>query len=275
MIVYQKENLGRLHEYRSRVHSDWVMPPHIHEFSELAFTKSGVSTVIVNGQKHLLPPYHLIFILPNQIHEYTDETHSTLRCAVFSNDHIPLFFELLGDAWPKNPVLDLSDHRELLDALDQSDPSDTLRLCGLLNLICDRLLRASERTPRNVGKYSLYYEVIEYVSKNFKEDIHLGTLARQLGYHEKYLSSSLHALTGMNFRAFLASYRIDHAKHLLRSRESRISEVALQSGFSSINSFNRAFFSTVGMTPTQYRALCLPHPTDGMTSKQSEPPTNE
>ena len=268
MIVYQKENLGRQHEYRSGVHRDWVMPPHIHEFSELAFTKSGISTVIVNGQKHRLPPYHLILILPNQIHEYTDETESTLRCAVFSNDHIPLFFELLGDAWPQNPVLDLSDHRDLLEALDRSDPGDTLRLCGLLNLICDMLLKSSERTPRNVGKYSLYYEVIEYVSKNFREDIHLGTLAKRLGYHEKYLSSALHALTGMNFRAFLASYRIDHAKHLLRHRESRISEVALQSGFSSINSFNRAFLAVAGMTPTQYRALQLPHPTESTPGSQ-------
>jgi AraC-like DNA-binding protein len=268
MIVYQRENLGRHHDYRSNVHRDWVMPPHIHEYSELAFTKSGTSTVIVNGCKYLLPPHHLIFILPNQIHEYTDETASTLRCAVFSNDHIPIFFELLGDAWPENPVLDLSDHRELLEALDQSDPSDTLRICGLLNLICDTLLKSGGRTPINVGKYSLYYEVIEYISQNFKEDIRLGALAKRLGYHEKYLSSALHALTGMNFRSFLASYRIDYAKHLLRGRESRVSEVALQSGFSSINSFNRAFFAIVGMTPTQYRALRLPHATESTPDKQ-------
>ena len=253
MIVYQTENIGKRYEYRTGVHRDWVMPPHIHEFSELAFTKSGTTTVIVNGKKHLLPKNHLIFILPNQIHEYTDETASVVRCAVFSNDHIPVLFETLGDAWLDDPVLDLTDQNALLDELERTDPSETLRLCGLLNLICDRLIRSSKRTPKNVGKYSLYYEVIEYISQNFKEDIRLGDLAKRLGYHEKYLSSSLHALTGMNFRAFLASYRIDCAKQLLRSGKYRVSEVALQSGFSSINSFNRAFLASVGMTPTEYR----------------------
>ena len=243
MIVYQTENIGKRYEYRTGVHRDWVMPPHIHEFSELAFTKSGTTTVIVNGKKHLL----------HQIHEYTDETASVVRCAVFSNDHIPVLFETLGDAWLDDPVLDLSDRCALLDELERTDPSETLRLCGLLNLICDRLIRSSKQTPKNVGKYSLYYEVIEYISQNFREDIHLSDLAKRLGYHEKYLSSSLHALTGMNFRAFLASYRIDCAKQLLRSGKYRVSEVALQSGFSSINSFNRAFLAAVGMTPTEYR----------------------
>ena len=253
MITYQKENIGKRYDYRSNVHRNWVMPPHIHEFSEIAFTKSGTTTVIVNGRKYRLPPDHLILILPHQIHEYTDETESFMRCAVFSNDHIPVLFELLGDTWLDDPVLDMRAHRVLLDELERTEANDTLRLCGLLNLICDELLRSAKATPRNAGKYSLYHEVIEYISQNFREDIHLGDLAKRLGYHEKYLSSALHALTGMNFRAFLASYRIDYAKQLLRSRELRISDVALQSGFSSINSFNRAFLAGVGMTPTQYR----------------------
>jgi len=253
MIVYQKENIGKRYEYRSNVHRNWVMPPHIHEYSEIAFTKSGTTTVIVNGQKYLLPPDHLIFILPNQIHEYTDETESFMRCAVFSNDHIPVLFELLGDAWLEDPILDLREHRGLLDELERTETDDTLRLCGLLNLICGRLIRSTKATPRSVGKYSLYHEVIEYISQNFREDIRLCDLAKKLGYHEKYLSSALHALTGMNFRAFLASYRLDYAKQLLRAGEHRISEVALQSGFASINSFNRAFLAGVGMTPTQYR----------------------
>jgi AraC-like DNA-binding protein len=62
----------------------------------------------------------------------------------------------------------------------------------------------------------------------------------------------------MNFRTFLASYRVNFAKHLLRSkgaRSLRISDIALQSGFSSINSFNRAFREITGVTPSEYRRL--------------------
>ena len=88
MLVYQTENFGKHYDYRSNPHKNWVMPPHIHEFSEIAFTKEGVTTVILNGKKHVVPAGHMIFILPNQIHEYTDETPSVLRCAVFQLSQI-------------------------------------------------------------------------------------------------------------------------------------------------------------------------------------------
>lgn len=256
MIVYQTENFGKHYEYRSNPHKNWVMPPHIHEFSEIAFTKSGTTTVILGGQKYLVPENHLIFIMPNRIHEYTDETESVLRCAVFSNDHIPIFFERLGGMTLKDPVVDMSDSVALLDGLEATAHGDTLRLCGLLNLICDKLLRATELVPLDGGKHSMYYDVIRYISENFREDITLADVAKKLGYHEKYLSSALHSLTGMNFRYFLSSYRINFAKHLMRSSEGaglRVSDVALRCGFASINSFNRAFRELTGVTPTEYR----------------------
>ena len=256
MIVYQAENFGKHYEYRSNPHKNWVMPPHIHEFSEIAFTKSGSTTVLLNGKKYLVPEDHLIFILPNQIHEYTDETPSVVRCAVFSNDHIPMFFENLGTMQLKNPVIDMREHKALLCELEATEPGDTLRLCGLLNLVCDRVLKQTEKTQKSSVRHSMFSDVISYVSENFREDITLKDVAKKLGYHEKYLSSALHSLTGMNFRAFLSSYRINFAKHLLRtdlSGELRVSDIALRCGFSSINSFNRAFSSMVGMTPTEYK----------------------
>ena len=256
MIVYQTENFGKSYEYRSNPHQNWIMPPHLHEFSEIAFTLEGVTTVLVDGKKHPVPAGHLIFILPNHIHEYSNETPSKMRCAVFSNDHIPAFFDHIKEMQPENPVIDLRDRAELLQELDRVDQSNTLRLCGLLHLVCDALLASTPLVPAVTPKNALFREVIEYISKNFCEDIRLCDLAKRLGYHEKYLSTVLHTLTGMNFRTFLASYRINYAKHLLRAKgaERPVAEVALQCGFSSINSFNRVFRQLTGVTPSRYRA---------------------
>jgi len=78
-------------------------------------------------------------------------------------------------------------------------------------------------------------------------------MSKELGYHEKYLSSTLHSLTKMNFRTFLATYRINHAKSLLKSSESTIAEIAMDSGFASLNTFNRVFKDITGTTPSEYR----------------------
>ncbi len=256
MLIYQTENFGKRYEYRSNEHKNWVIPPHIHEFSEIAFTKSGVSTILLNGQKFLLPERHLIFIMPNQIHEYIDETESHLRCAVFSNDHVPAFFDKIQDLQPRSPIIDMTDSKHLLDELDSISPTDTVKLCGILNMICDKLLKSCEWIPKEKAKDSMLYDIVNYVSQNFKEDIHLCDMAKRLGYHEKYLSTSIHSLTGMNFRTFLAYYRINFAKSLLRSKATpalRISDIAYQCGFASINSFNRVFREITGITPKEYR----------------------
>lgn len=257
MIVYQTENFGKKYEYRSNRHQNWTTPPHLHEFSEIAFTLDGVTTVLVNGQRYSVPKNHLIFILPNRIHEYSNETTSIMRCAVFSNDHIPAFFDHIKEMQPKDPVIDLSGRTELLHELDTVDHGNTLRLCGLLYLLCDLMLDSTPLVPASSSQNILFREAIEYVSKNFCENIRLCDLAKRLGYHEKYLSSALHSLTGMNFRTFLSSYRINYAKHLLCNKENkrRITEVALQCGFSSINSFNRVFREFTGVTPTDYRTI--------------------
>ena len=257
MIVYQTENLGKSYEYRTNPHQNWVMPPHLHEFSEIAYTLEGVTTVFVDGQRHLVPKDHLIFILPNQIHEYSDETASVVRCAVFSNDHIPAFFDKIKKMRLAAPVLDLTHRPQLLRELESTDPQNTLRLCGLLSFVCEELLAACPLVPDTAPRQSLLRRVVEQVSLNFCEDIRLSDLAKRLGYHEKYLSTTLHALTGMNFRTFLSSYRINYAKHLLRvsdGEELRVAEIALQCGFASINSFNRVFRQLTGVTPTAYRA---------------------
>lgn len=262
MITYQTENIGKSYEYRSNCHENWIVPPHIHEYSELAFTKEGATTVYVDGTKYTVPTNHLIFIRPNQIHEYTNETESSMRCAVFSNDFVPLFYSAMVGKELKEPVIDFSDCAHILLELDQASPQDSLKICGLLNIICFNVLKRGNPSPLRTGTQgrNACLRIIEYISSSFREDISLSDLAKRLGYNEKYLSSTLHSLTGMNFRKFLSSYRIDYAKSLLRSDTQghlRMSDVAMQCGFSSINTFNRMFLSLCGVTPLEYKKQSL------------------
>ena len=256
MILYQTENFGNSYEYRTGAHHNWVMAPHLHEFSEIAFTLDGVTTVWVDGVRYSVPRGHLVLILPNQIHEYTDQTESYVRCAVFSNDHVPAFFQALRDRRLACPVLDLTNHPRLLEELDRIDPKNTLHVCGLLNLLCEQALLQCTPIPKAPSTPLPIHRVIEYISQNFTQDITLKQLAKRLGYHEKYLSSYLHRMTGMNFRLFLASYRVQYAKDQLRSEEGAhktVAQIALDCGFSSINNFNRVFKELAGMTPREYR----------------------
>jgi AraC-like DNA-binding protein len=57
-----------------------------------------------------------------------------------------------------------------------------------------------------------------------------------------------------NFNQFLNQYRVAEAKELLlKSVEMPIYDVALEIGYSSLSSFNKAFKEITGVTPTNYR----------------------
>ena len=251
-MIYQNENFGNEYEYRCRWHDKFIINAHLHDYSELALCKKGKAELAVRGKKYVLEENEMIFIPPNCVHEYFCK-ECEIVCAVFSNDYIPLFFrELSGRSIIPSPI-DVSDMKDITDRLLELVDANTVAVTGRLNLICERILEDSSFEDGDVLDGNLYQKVITYISEHYKENITLKTLAQMFGYNEKYLSSSLHALTGINFRTLVSVYRINHAKKLLESGNMNMTEVAFLSGFSAVNSFNRVFKSIVGKTPLEYK----------------------
>lgn len=254
MLLYQQENAGNAYDFRSNFHeSGFPVPPHIHEYSELLWVRSGTMTVFLDGIRYAVPERSVLFILPDQIHEYTCQTECSVWCAVFSNDFLTNFYQSYPNRIPQNPVVDFSDGDTLLRTLTALPADAIIARVGTLNLLFAALLRQSDMIDRPASDGSLFRAAIGYIGANYREDVKLTDMARTLGYHEKYLSSKLHALTGMNFRTFLATYRINEAKRLLTATAEKIDRIALECGFGSLNTFNRVFRESVGMTPREYR----------------------
>lgn len=86
------------------------------------------------------------------------------------------------------------------------------------------------------------------------------TFAKRMGAPERSVRNMInHELGYDHFRVFLNHYRVAEAKRLLDepSRADKLITVALDSGFSSLASFNRAFRSVEGCAPSAYRAASL------------------
>lgn len=262
MIIYQFENIGNAYDYKHNCHSEWYVPPHIHEYSEYIYVEKGTFYTQIDGIKYVVPEKHLVFVGPNQLHDCYSEVPSQVHCIVFSNDFSPLFYSLTKEMDIENPVFDFSNSTEVIDELNKTDPQKSLKICGLLNIILDSMLEKCSFVSKHksVQNYDKFHLIVKYVSNNFKDDVHLSDMARELGYHEKYLSSAIHSVTGMNFRTFLAMYRIDYAKRLLFNTQETISEIASQCGFTSLNTFNRMFLTITGITPSEYKKQISQNP---------------
>ena len=251
-MIYQNDNFGKSYDYRSGWHDEFVVYEHLHDYSEILLCLKGEADISVRGRKILLRAGELAFISPNIVHEYRCRNCEVL-CAVFSNDYIHLLFKQLDERELMTKPVDVSDMPYLIEKLLKLDHSDTLSINSCLSLICERVMKSAtfeEQTPHDT---TLYQKVIGYVSEHYSENITLKSVAKKFGYNEKYLSFTLHQLTGINFRRFVSMYRINHARKLLETDSRSITEVAYASGFSAVNSFNRIFFESVGMTPLEYR----------------------
>ena len=144
----------------------------------------------------------------------------------------------------------------ILDEFHTINSNNLLLIEGYLNLICAKVVENSAFDKPIHTDGILYQKVISYLSTHFKEDISLKSIAKKFGYNEKYLSHLLNELTGIHFSKFLAMYRIEYAKKLLMNKKNMcISEIALESGFSSINTFNRNFKDFTKFTPSEDRTL--------------------
>ena len=252
-MEYQNENFNGEYDFRSRFHDGWQVKAHLHEYSELLYCQNGSGTVTVNGQSICLEEKSLIWIPPNYVHQY-DLASAKVVCAVFSNDLIPLFFRALNGRYFYVSAVKAEELAVILEKLYLLKKEDYLTVSGYLNLICAKVISQSAFGSMRRNDGILYQKVISYISENYTENITLSGVAQKFGYNEKYLSHSLHDLTGIHFKQLLAFYRVNHAKRLLESRkEINITTVSAESGFSSLNTFHRVFKTVTGMTPSEYR----------------------
>jgi AraC-like DNA-binding protein len=102
----------------------------------------------------------------------------------------------------------------------------------------------------------LYERVTEYMDSNkpfLNENFEILDLASSVFSNKTYLSRTINAFSGQNFRQFVNGYRIRYAVRVLKDDPHlRMSEVADLCGFHNIVTFNMAFKLNMRETPTEW-----------------------
>ena len=87
-------------------------------------------------------------------------------------------------------------------------------------------------------------------------ELSLREVSSAIGSNMKYLSLYLNNMLGLSFYEYVNKYRVEYACKLIHSMyESgrvNMTEIARQSGFNSLSSFNRYFKREVGVTPKEF-----------------------
>ena len=103
-------------------------------------------------------------------------------------------------------------------------------------------------------KRALCEKAKNYVEWHKFSDIRVREIARELGYHEKYLSAVFRETEGISIKRYLTARRIAEAERLLTETTYTAAEVAYYLNFESPHNFSRFFKKETGATPLEYRA---------------------
>ena len=83
------------------------------------------------------------------------------------------------------------------------------------------------------------------------ESLTLADLANAMYTNTFYLSRTINACSGKNFRRFVNDYRVDYAMKIFRNNTSlKVTQLSMMSGFHTVITFNMAFKLVKGVSPS-------------------------
>jgi len=102
--------------------------------------------------------------------------------------------------------------------------------------------------------HNIIVEIVAMCKENYHDpDISLVGLAMRYKLSETYLSAHFKEYTGETFYSYLQNIRIDRAIELLTSSQLSIYEISESVGYSSYNTFSKAFKRKTGINAGDYR----------------------
>lgn len=95
---------------------------------------------------------------------------------------------------------------------------------------------------------------IQHLERHFHESISPAKLARRAGLSAPRFARLVKRVFGITPSQLIAKTRVAAAAALLRDTNQTVAEIAIACGFCDHSAFTRAFKSSVGITPTAFRA---------------------
>lgn len=125
------------------------------------------------------------------------------------------------------------------------------RISAMLKLT---LLKLAEAADENALPTRMIESLDSYIRENIGEEISNTEIGAIFGYHPFYVSKVLKDKRGQTLHQYIISYRLRLARQLLRYTDKNINEIAEECGFTDASYFTKAFRTTVGKTPKDFRA---------------------
>ena len=243
-----------------RACTDHNYPPHFHDELEAIFVLEGSFWTSYNGQEYTVTAGSVFLATAGTIHTYKSPVHSCKTLLLIIDPALLSgTASQLVNTMPLYPIWHSTEKKQIVWDLIQYTfnnqetipPKDfVLLLSSVLSLIVNDMALESVK-----HKLRTEQKILIYCMDHYREPISLSQIAMALRISESHISHLFGRAFGISFPNYINGLRLNDAVKLLERTNTSIIEIASQSGFASLRSFNHIFLKYYNMTPSQYRKL--------------------
>jgi AraC-like DNA-binding protein len=232
--------------------------PHIHTAIECAYVREGSLELGVGQELYHMETGDFAIVFPNVIHHYQvfDPNGCIGTYLIVTPAYAGEFANILEDSCPEYPIIVKGElHSDIRYAIENMKAEDERVIHqAFLQIILSRALEKFTLMPKkNIESDDIVYQVVSYMARNFREEISLESVAKEIGFSQYAVSRVFSGTFHMNFNQYLNEMRLEEACNLLLSTDQSITEAYENAGFESQRTFNRVFKEQFHMSPREYR----------------------
>ncbi len=250
----------------------WRYESHFHSAFEVILPATGFVHYEVEKRKYDIQAGEVLIIPPGLEHSLSMDASSSRHLFLFEPETIFAMADIKMLSKGFQQVFYLCDesrpHQQIRDLLsravevyqEQELMWNTTCFSLMLQVFVtlgqtylSGMMPARQKTV--TGSSEIVTGMMTYINNHFQEDLTLEMAAEAAGFSKFYFSRFFKAQTGYTFHDFLCQKRLQVAMDLLINTRKSMGEVAGESGFGSVATFNRLFREHKNCTPTQYRAI--------------------
>ena len=251
----------------------WRYETHDHSAVEILLTLEGMVTYTIEDKIYQVRKGEILIVPPDTLHSLTMGEGSSRYLFLFESDAIMTMRDIKSMAMYFHKPFHLRDGsdahvriRELLlrarEAYEKREMmwntvcySYLLRIYAILGQRYLNGVRTRTAESGRIVESEVITAAMTYINNHYRQDLSLEDVAGFAGFSRYYFSRSFKKQTGYSFKDYLCQKRLQVAMDLLIRTDRPMKDVAAESGFGSVATFNRVFREKKGCTPTQFRAI--------------------
>lgn len=234
-------------------------PLHMHNEIEIIYIFRGRQELKSDGKSAVLTAGSCAVIFPNIQHEYinSDESGEVESVVIFLPprmlyDAFPSFVSSLPNEFVLTPE-DISEDAAMAFEKIVRESIPAART-GWAQIILAHIIPKLEIISKSAETdFSAVSRLMNYVSTNFQNSITLDILSDELGMSKSQISHIFSNKIRIGLRSYVGIRRSEYAAQLMKTSTDTLGNIAAQSGFESLRTFNRVFREVYGVTPSQFR----------------------